>query len=87
MAAILLATRLTAVMQSSGYFIFYNGDTPIQLSLPWQSHTPISVSTLKPPLSTIGVIPLELQVYFIVDISIYVTINILRLQQGVGLRV
>jgi len=27
------------VMQSSRYFILYNGDTPIQLSLLWQSHS------------------------------------------------
>ena len=33
-AATFLATRLMAVLQPSGYSVFYNGDTPIQLSLP-----------------------------------------------------
>jgi len=30
----LLATRLMAVLQPSGYSVFHSGDTPIQLSLP-----------------------------------------------------
>ena len=34
MAAIFLATRLMAVLQLSRYFVFYGGDTPIQLGLP-----------------------------------------------------
>ena len=38
MVAIFLATYLIAVLQSSEYFIFYGGDTPIQLSLLWQSY-------------------------------------------------
>jgi len=33
-AATLLATRLMAVLQPSGYSVFHGGDTPIQLSLP-----------------------------------------------------
>jgi len=33
-AATFLATRLMAVLQPSGYSVFYNGDTPIQLGLP-----------------------------------------------------
>ena len=33
-AATFLATRLMAVLQPSGYSVFYDGDTPIQLSLP-----------------------------------------------------
>ena len=33
MVATLLATRLMAVLQSSGYSVFYGGDTPIQLGL------------------------------------------------------
>ena len=33
-AATFLATRLMAVLQPSGYSIFYGRDTPIQLSLP-----------------------------------------------------
>ena len=34
MAATFLATRLMAVLQPSGYSVFYGRDTPIQLSLP-----------------------------------------------------
>jgi len=34
MAATFLATRLMAVLQPSGYSVFYDGDTPIQLGLP-----------------------------------------------------
>ena len=34
MAATFLATRLMAVLQPSGYSIFHDRDTPIQLSLP-----------------------------------------------------
>ena len=34
MAATFLATRLMAVLQPSGYSVFHDGDTPIQLSLP-----------------------------------------------------
>ena len=34
-AATFLATRLMAVLQSSGYSVFYDRDTSIQLSLPW----------------------------------------------------
>ena len=33
-AAILLATRLMAVLQLSGYSVFHGGGTPIQPSLP-----------------------------------------------------
>ena len=33
-AATFLATRLMVVLQPSGYSVFYDGDTPIQLSLP-----------------------------------------------------
>ena len=33
-AATFLTTCLMAVLQPSGYSIFYSGDTPIQLSLP-----------------------------------------------------
>ena len=32
------ATRLIAVLQLSGYSVFHSGDTPIQLSLLWQSY-------------------------------------------------
>ena len=46
-AATFLATRLMAVLQPSRYSVFYNGDTPV------------SVSTLKPPLGAIGVLPLK----------------------------
>ena len=33
MAATFLTAHLMAVLQPSGYFIFYSGDTPIQLGL------------------------------------------------------
>ena len=33
MAATFLATCLMAVLQPSGYSVFYDGDTPIQLGL------------------------------------------------------
>ena len=36
MAATFLATRLMTVLQPSGYSVFHDRDTPIQLSLPWQ---------------------------------------------------
>ena len=36
-AATFLTTRLIVVLQLSGYSIFHDGDTPIQLSLPWRS--------------------------------------------------
>jgi len=38
MTATFLATRLMVVLQPSRYFIFHGSDTPIQLSLPWQSY-------------------------------------------------
>ena len=37
MVATFLATCLMAVLQPSGYSVFHDGDTPIQLSLPWRS--------------------------------------------------
>jgi len=37
--ATFLATNLMAVLQSSRYSVFHSGDTPIQLSLPWQSYS------------------------------------------------
>ena len=58
------------VMQQSRDSIFYNGDTSIQLSLPWQSCTSASVSTLKPLLGAIKFIPLKPQASFIVCICI-----------------
>ena len=61
MAATLLTTCLMVVMQLSGYSIFHDRDTPSQLSLPWQSHTSVSVSILKPLLKVIGVILLKPQ--------------------------
>ena len=33
MAATFIITRLMAVLQSSGYSVFYSGNTPIQLGL------------------------------------------------------
>jgi len=38
----------------------YNIDTPIQLSLSWQSHTSVSILTLKFLLGVIGAICYEL---------------------------
>ena len=38
-AATFFATHLMAVLQSSRYSIFHSGDTPIQLSLLWQSYS------------------------------------------------
>jgi len=38
MVATFLTTCLIAVLQASGYSVFNNRDTPIQLSLPWQSY-------------------------------------------------
>jgi len=58
------------MQQQSGDSIFHDRDTPIQLSFPWQSCTPVSVETLKPPLGAIGAIPLESQVSSIVCICI-----------------
>jgi len=47
--AIFLATHLMAVLQLSGYSVFHGRDTPV------------SVSTLKPLLRVIGVLPLKPQ--------------------------
>jgi len=38
MVATFLTTYLMAVLQPSGYSIFHGKDTPIQLSLSWQSY-------------------------------------------------
>ena len=46
-------------MQQSKYSVFHNGNTPIQLGLLWQSHTPVSVPLLKLPLGVIDTIPLK----------------------------
>jgi len=48
-------------MQQSEYSVFHNRNTPIQLGLLWQSHTPVSVPPLKPPLGAIDTIPLKPQ--------------------------
>ena len=58
MAATFLTTRLMVVVQPSGYSVFHGGDTPIQLVF-HDRVTPVSVSTLKPPLGVIGVLPLK----------------------------
>ena len=47
--------------------IFYNRDTPIQLGLPWQSYTSVSILTLKPLLRIIGVLLLKSQAFSIVS--------------------
>ena len=39
MAATFLTTHLIAVLQPSRYSVFHSKDTPIQLSLPWQSYS------------------------------------------------
>jgi len=41
---------LVVVVEPSEYSVFYDRNTPIQLSLLWQSHTPVSVLPLKPLL-------------------------------------
>jgi len=69
-AATLLIIHLIVVMQLSRYSIFHNGDTLIQLSLPWWSYTPFSVLTLKPPLGAIGIISLKSQASPIVEAHI-----------------
>jgi len=58
MAATFLATCLIVVIQSSGYSIFYDGDTSID-SVFHGGVIPVSVSILKPPLGVIGAIPLK----------------------------
>ena len=40
-----------AVLQPSGYSIFHGGDTPIQLSLPWQSYFCQCLNTETPSIS------------------------------------
>ena len=57
-------------MQQSGDFVFHDRDTPIQLSLLWQSCTPVSILTLKPLLGAIGAIPLKPQASSIVSLYI-----------------
>ena len=49
--ATFLATRLMAVLQPSGYSVFHGGDTPIQLSLPWQSCSCQCLNTETPSIS------------------------------------
>jgi len=39
MAATFLTTCFMVVLQLSGYSVFHSGDTPIQLSLSWQSYS------------------------------------------------
>ena len=58
MVATFLATYLVAVMQSSGYSIFYNRDTLI------------NISTLKPLLRIIKAILLKLQASLIAETCI-----------------
>ena len=43
--ATFLATRLMAVLQPSGYFVFHDGDTPIQLSLLWWGYSSQCLNT------------------------------------------
>ena len=47
-------------LQQSRYSIFHDRNTLIQLGLLWQGCTPVSASTLKPLLRTIGVVSLKL---------------------------
>jgi len=51
------------LVQQSRDSTFYDRDTPIWLSLLWQSYTPVSVSTLKPLLEIIETILLKPQCY------------------------
>jgi len=50
-AATFLATCLMTVLQPSRYSIFHGGDTPIQLSLPWQSYLCQYLNTKTPSIS------------------------------------
>ena len=59
MAATFLAICLTAVLQPSGYSIFYSRNTPFNLVF-HDRVTPVSVSTLKPLLGIIEIILLKL---------------------------
>ena len=56
--AIFLTTCLMAVLQPSGYSVLHGGDTPIH-SVFYDRVTPVSVSTLKPPLGATVVLPLK----------------------------
>ena len=58
MAATFFVTCLIAVLQPSGYSVFHSGDTPV------------SVSTLKPPLRAIGVFPLKPRASPIISVCI-----------------
>ena len=69
MAATFLATCLIAVLQPSGYSVFHDGDTPIH-SVFHDGVTLVSVSTLKPPLGAIGVLPLKPQASPILSVCI-----------------
>jgi len=51
--ATFLATHLMAVLQPSKYSVFHNRDTPIQLSLPWQSYSCQCLNTETPSISYI----------------------------------
>ena len=51
MVATFLATHLMVVLQPSEYYIFYSEDTPIQLSLPWQSYSCQCLNTETPSIS------------------------------------
>jgi len=57
-AATFLTTCLMVVLQPSGYSVFHDGVAPV------------SVSTLKPPLGAIGVLPLKPQVSPIISVCI-----------------
>jgi len=48
--------HVSAIVIQSRYLVFHDRDTPIQLSLPWQSSylTPISVLPLEPQVSPIS---------------------------------
>ena len=69
MVATFHATCLMAVLQPSRYSVFHDGDTPIH-SVFYDGVTLVSVSTLKPLLGVIGVLPLKPQASSIISVCI-----------------
>ena len=67
--AIFLATCLMVVLQPSGYSVLHSGDIPIHLVF-HDGVTSVSVSTLKPLLGVIGVLPLKPQASPILSVCI-----------------
>ena len=75
MAATFLATCLMAVLQPSGYSIFYRGDTPIQLSLLWQSYTCQCLNTETSARSNRDFITETLSIFY--NIHLYIRLVVI----------